>query len=458
MFAPSLFRAYDLRGTVPDQLTPAVAYAYGVAFVRTLTCESVAVGRDSRLSGPELETALICGIQDAGARVTSLGVVPTEVGYFASQHLHIPAIMVTASHNPAEWNGLKSVGPDGQAFTRDDVLGQIYRTMEEVEQPGEYTPETYDHLNLNQQYIEYLQEHWWPKHETPMELVVSANHGPVGSLVDRLTSSLPVIAHRILWDADGSFPQGTPDPLLPRNQAFVRKELANHEAYAAFAWDADADRIFLFDEKGNPFRGAYIARLIIEHLSQTHPDDIYMGEPRVLRPVRDAVVDAGGTYYLTKTGHGFIKQAMREHKALFAGENSAHYFYRDFAYCDSGLITFCILFDLLSQWKEQGITTSAVLAQLTEQYPCSDELNFIVEPGVDLPALLVKNYQGEVDTTEGISLSHPDGWRCNVRASQNEPVIRLVIEATSAEQLQTITEELVTFFTSAGSTLRNDHD
>lgn len=457
IFDPSVFRAYDMRGTYPNQINEEVAYAVGQAFVKVMQAKNVVVGRDVRATGVSLQNALIKGITDAGANVIEIGVISTEMLYFASATLECDGgVSITASHNPPQWNGIKFIGKGAEPITREGKLGEIYKMAEGSERWSEMNKGTVEQRDLLPDYIQYLQK-FVPKNVYPAKIVANPNFGANGKIVDMLVKNLPLEIIRLNWQEDGTFPKGTPDPLLPHQRKEVSEITVKEGANFAACWDADADRCFFFDEKGRFFHGYYVTALLIKHFLSEEPGVPVISERRLQWANRQAAKEGGSTLTLSRTGHGYIKKAMRDNQAIFAGEMSGHYYYRDFFFCDNGLVTFLTALGIFSQELEAGRKVSDLLDYYLTHYPINqEELNFITPKAKEIIAHMTEKYQdAEQDPADGISIEYPE-WRFNLRMSDNEPVLRLNMEAKTAEELKTRLDEVMGIITSFGATLRND--
>ncbi|WP_309717422.1 phosphomannomutase/phosphoglucomutase [Armatimonas sp.] len=456
-FDPSLYRAYDIRGIYPSVINEEFAYICAQAFARVMNAKRVAVGRDVRLSGPTMQKAAMQGLVDLGVEVIDLGVISTEMLYFASGTLDIDGgFALTASHNPREWNGFKFVGKKGQPLVREGKLGEIYADADAATPQKVATPGTITETPLLAQYAEYLQQ-YVPADLPSLKVVGNVNFGANGKFVDAAIAKLPLEMIRLNWNEDGGFPKGTPDPLLPSNRIEVCERIVTESADFGVAWDADADRCFFYDEKGRAFAGYYINALLIEHFLKREPGAAVVIEPRQIWAT-EAVAQAGqGKAVTSRTGHGFIKATMRQANAIFGGENSGHFYYRDFWYCDNGIITFLTVMGLFAEQIKSGGTVSQLLDAYKKDYPASEEMNFITPDAKGIiAALQARHPSAELSQIDGVSLAEGD-WRCNLRMSQNEPVLRLNVEARTPEALETREADLLAFILGNGATLRDDH-
>jgi Phosphomannomutase len=458
-FDPSLYRAYDIRGTYPDVMNERFIRAAAQAFATVMEAKTVAVGRDVRAHGASLQKEAIQALTEMGVNVVDLGVISTEMLYYASGVLDVEGgFAVTASHNPRDWNGMKFVGKAGVPLTREGKLGEIYKEIEEgpegrtADTPGTVTSAG----DLVAQYAAYLQK-FVPAGLEPLKIVANVNFGANGKVVDAVVKNLPLEVVRLNWNEDGTFPKGTPDPLLPSNRKEIEERIVVEGAHFGVAWDADADRCFFYDEKGRAFPGYYINALLIEHFLKRDPGAAVVVEPRQIWATQDTAARLGGKPVISRTGHGFIKAKMRESDAIFGGENSGHFYYRDFWYCDNGIITFLTVLGMFADSIRAGKPVSALLDQFRSQYPASEEINFITDRAKEIIASLQTEYpDAQVTTIDGVSLEMPQ-WRCNLRMSQNEPVLRLNLEARTPDELERRQTELVTFIESQGARVRDDH-
>jgi len=454
----SIFRSYDIRGTVPDQFNEDVAYAVGQAFVAVTGAKRVAVGRDVRASGPDLQAALIRGVLDAGADVLQVGVISTEMLYFASGTLDCDGGMsLTASHNPKQWNGVKFIGKEGLALTKPGTLGDIYAWAQSGQKLTAEIKGTVTDVDLLSRYTDFLRATFLPELYQSLTVVANVNFGANGKVVDQVLHDSLVKLVRLNWEEDGTFPKGTPDPLLPQNRKEIEERIVAEKAAFGVAFDADADRAFFYDEQGRPFMGAHVIAMLAGEFLKRQPGATILHEPRVIWATLDAIKAGGGVPLACRTGHGFIKQAMREHQAAFGGENSGHFYYKDFWYCDNGMITFLKVLGIFARTLRDGGRISGLLDYYRAKYPASEELNFTTDKAAEIMAAAKEQYsQADLDELDGVSLAFPD-WRFNLRMSNNEPVLRLNLETRGDQALlEQKQAELVSFIEGFGANLRND--
>ncbi|SDK79638.1 phosphomannomutase [Microbulbifer yueqingensis] len=445
------FKAYDLRGRVPDELNTDVAYRVGRAFAQFLGARRVVVGHDIRLTSGELTDALTNGLRDAGADVFHIGECGTEEVYFATFHGDFDGgICVTASHNPMDYNGMKFVRSGSRPISGDTGLKDIKRLAEE----NDFAPagsrgelQRYEH---RADFVKHLLGYVDTAELKPLKLVVNAGNGGAGAVVDALAPHLPFEFVRVHHDPDGNFPNGIPNPLLPENRESTSRAVKESGADFGIAWDGDFDRCFFFDENGEFIEGYYVVGLLAEAFLLKERGEAAGGEktkivhdPRLTWNTVDIVRAAGGEPVQSKTGHAFIKERMRKEDAVYGGEMSAHHYFRDFAYCDSGMIPWLLVAELVSR---SGKPLSQLVGERMAAFPCSGEINSRVDdPAVLLEAAEEKYAPGaeSVEHVDGLSVAFAD-WRFNLRMSNTEPVVRLNVESRGDTGLmQEKTEELL---------------
>lgn len=438
------FKAYDVRGRIPDELNEEISYRIGRAYAEFLQPKRVVVGHDIRLSSPAISTALVRGLLDSGVDVYGIGVCGTEEVYFTTFDQGLDGgIVVTASHNPKDFNGMKFVREDSKPISGDSGLKEIQRLAEEnrfAPAPRQGRLQTFDHL---ERYIDHLLGYIDRSALKPLKIVVNAGNGGAGRVIDALEPHLPFTFIKVHHEADGHFPNGVPNPLLEENRAPTIEAIKAHGADLGVAWDGDFDRCFLFDENGRFIEGYYIVGLLASTFLSKHPGARIVHDPRLTWNTIDIVEQHGGTAVMTKTGHAFIKERMRQEDAVYGGEMSAHHYFRDFAYCDSGMIPWLLVSELISQ---AGKPLSALLDERMLLFPASGEINrTLSDPQAVLAALeaAYKNEISSVDHTDGLSVEF-DAWRFNVRASNTEPVVRLNVESRGdAALMREKTQELL---------------
>lgn len=439
------FKAYDIRGKVPSELNTDLAYKIGRAIASYLNADSIVIGRDVRKSSPELSEALAKGIADAGCNVIDLGLCGTEMIYFGTPFLNADGgVMITASHNPPEYNGLKFVkrgsvpmGYDSdlniiEKMVLSNDLGKIAKVKGKVIQK-----------DIMQDFIESLKKFYKPENIKPLKVVVNAGNGCVGPALDQLEKNLPIKMIKVFHEPDSNFPNGVPNPLLPENRESTIKVIKENNADLGVAWDGDYDRCFFFDEKGNFIEGYYIVGLLAKSILKQNPNEKIVHDPRLTWNTIEVVKKAGGEAVVSKSGHAYIKQKMREVNAIYGGEMSAHHYFRDNFYSDSGLIPFLLILQLTS---EEDKPFSQLVEEMVNSYPCSGEINSTIsDPQKKLIQIKEKYSDGIINELDGVSIEYPN-WRFNVRLSNTEPLIRLNVESRGDKKLmEEKTEELLNF-------------
>jgi phosphomannomutase len=431
----SCFKAYDIRGRLGDELNEEIAYRIGRAFACYLGAKRVVIGGDVRLSTPALKQALARGLMDAGADVIDLGLTGTEEIYFATWHLGVDGgIEVTASHNPADYNGLKLVREGSKPISGDTGLNEIKRMAEsreygpEAKMPGHYLQQS-----VEEAYIAHLLTYLDLAQLKPLKLVTNVGNGAAGHVIDALEKrfkqlGVPVSFIKLHHEPDGHFPHGIPNPLLPECREDTTAAVKAYGADMGIAWDGDFDRCFLFDEKGAFIEGYYIVGLLAESFLVKQPGSRIIHDPRLVWNTQSIVTQSGGVAVQSKTGHAFIKERMRSEDALYGGEMSAHHYFRDFAYCDSGMIPWLLVIELLSRRRQP---LSSLVAERIAAYPSSGEINSVLPDPQRAIDRVLAHYQPHatlIDHTDGISLEFA-AWRFNLRSSNTEPVVRLNVES-----------------------------
>jgi phosphomannomutase len=429
------FKAYDIRGRIPDQLNADVAYRVGNATAEYLQAKRIVIGRDIRHSSEELADAVIKGLIDAGVKVLDIGLGGTEMVYFATGHLEADGgIMVTASHNPADYNGLKLVRSESKPISGDTGLFDIQKIAERDERFFGESKGCHGHVDIGQLYRAKLLEFVDLNALKPLKIVVNAGNGGAGPTVDQLEPSLPFEFIKVHHEPDGSFPNGVPNPMLEENRQSTIDAINESGADFGIAWDGDFDRCFFFDENGRFIEGYYIVGLLAESLLKESPGSAIIYDPRLTWNTLETVSASGGRPVQSKSGHSFIKQVMREEDAVYGGEMSAHHYFRDFYYCDSGMIPWLLVAQLVST---TGKPLSTLVDDCMAKFPASGEINREVADVAAAIASISEKYEPNaetLDTTDGISMEFPE-WRFNLRASNTEPVIRLNVESRANEAL-----------------------
>jgi phosphomannomutase/phosphoglucomutase len=431
----SCVKAYDIRGRIPDELNEDVAQRIGRAFADTLGCAQVVVGRDVRIDSPRLAAALTRGLNEGGTAVVDIGLCGTEEVYFQTTHRGVGGgIMITASHNPMDYNGMKLVREGSRPISGDSGLHDIGRLAAE----SSFAPARSHASNLvdadKAAYVRHLLGYARSDTLRPLKIVVNAGNGGAGLVIDELAAHLPFDFVRIHHEPDGNFPNGIPNPLLPDHRAVTSDAVRAHGADLGIAWDGDFDRCFFFDADGRFIEGYYLVGLLASQLLEKCPGGRVVHDPRLTWNTIDMVRQAGGVPVMSKTGHAFIKERMRVENAVYGGEMSAHHYFRNFAYCDSGMIPWLLIAERISR---TGMSLAEMVEARMQAYPCSGEINFCVDDVATTLARVRGHYAGMdsvEDHTDGLSLEFAD-WRFNVRASNTEPLLRLNVETRASESM-----------------------
>ncbi|EAQ98495.1 phosphomannomutase/phosphoglucomutase [Congregibacter litoralis] len=423
------FKAYDVRGRVPDQLNEDIARRIGCAYAEVIKPKKVVVGHDIRLSSPAIKAALTEGLLSQGVDVYDIGLCGTEEIYFATHHADMDGgIAVTASHNPKDYNGMKFVREGSKPISGDTGLFDIKALAEQnrftdADLRGELRP-----LDTEQAYVAHLLSYVDLPGLKPLKIVVEAGNGGAGKVVDLLEPHLPFEFIKLHHAPDGNFPNGVPNPMLEENREPVIAAVKAHNADLGIAWDGDFDRCFFFDAQGRFVEGYYLVGLLAEAFLKRHPGEPVVHDPRLTWNTRAVVEELGGRAVQSKTGHAFIKERMRLENAIYGGEMSAHHYFRDFAYCDSGMIPWLLVADLISS-RDQSL--AAMVEERMAAFPCSGEINRSIEdPGAVL-SMIQERYADsalQFETVDGLSFEFAD-WRFNLRRSNTEPLVRLNVES-----------------------------
>ncbi len=428
------FKAYDIRGKLGTELNEEIAYKVGRAYGQIYQPKTIVIGCDIRLTSEALKQATIRGLNDAGVDVLDLGMTGTEEVYFAAFHLDVQGgIEITASHNPMDYNGMKLVRENARPISADTGLKDIQSLAEseqfiEVEKKG-----SVQKYNILPEFIEHLLTYIDPSKIRPLKLVMNAGNGAAGHVVDAIEEkfkalNIPVEFIKIHNHPDGTFPNGIPNPILVENRDSTRNAVLIHHADMGIAWDGDFDRCFLFDEKGQFIEGYYIVGLLAQAFLLKQAGEKIVHDPRLVWNTLDIIEQYNGIAVQSKSGHAFIKDVMREHNAAYGGEMSAHHYFRDFAYCDSGMIPWLLAILVVSETQQ---SLSSLVEGMIERFPCSGEINFKVEDTQKTIQKIFDHFADlnpAIDQTDGVSLDFGE-WRLNVRASNTEPLLRLNIES-----------------------------
>lgn len=439
----SCFKAYDVRGRIPSELNEEVAFKIGVAIASYFSAKSVVLGYDVRPSSLEILEALAQGIQSQQSEVISIGLCGTEEIYFATNHLNTDAgVMITASHNPADYNGLKIVGSGAKPVSMDSGLAEIKALAEAVEykQGIELRIKAIDIRAL---YLDKILSFVNLEDIKPLRIVTNAGNGCAGPVIDALESQLPVTFIKIQNEPDGSFPNGIPNPLLVENRKITSRAVIEHQADLGIAWDGDFDRCFFFDANGVFIENYYLIGLLSEQLLKSNPKDHIVHDPRLVWNTREEVTRADGIPDQSKAGHSFIKEMMRANNAVYGGEMSGHHYFRDFYYSDSGMIPWLLLLESISN---SGQTLTDLVSERIECFPVSGEINTEVKDPKGLLEKIKEHYlpfNPMIDDIDGYSFEFSD-WRFNLRMSNTEPLVRLNVESRADKELmQEKTEEIL---------------
>ena len=446
------FKAYDIRGKLGAELNEDITYRIGRAFGEYLKPKKIVLGGDVRLTSEGLKLALAKGLQDAGTDVIDIGLSGTEEIYFATSYLEIDGgIEVTASHNPMDYNGMKLVREESKPISGDTGLHDIQRLAEANDFPAVDRSKrgSYQSTSVLKAYIDKLLSYIDLSNFTrPLKLVLNSGNGAAGHVVNAIEArfkqaGVPVEFIKVHNHPDGNFPNGIPNPLLPECRQDTTDAIIAHNADMGIAFDGDFDRCFLFDHQGNFIEGYYIVGLLAEAFLEKHPGSRIIHDPRLSWNTIDIVSQAGGTSVMSKTGHAFIKERMRQEDAVYGGEMSAHHYFRDFAYCDSGMIPWLLVAELL---LVRGKSLQELVSDRMLAYPASGEINSVLQQPKEAIARVLAVYETDalsIDHTDGISMEFAE-WRFNLRSSNTEPVVRLNVESrANVELMQAKTEEIL---------------
>ncbi|HWZ61748.1 MAG TPA: phosphomannomutase CpsG [Steroidobacteraceae bacterium] len=431
------FKAYDIRGRIPDEINESLAYDIGRAYAAFVKPKRVAVGYDIRLSSPQLAAALKRGLLESGVDVLDIGLWGTEGSYFATFAENLDGgIMVTASHNPPDYNGMKFVREGARPISADTGLQDMRALIESGRMPPKaLRPGSERPLDIRGRYLEHLLSYVEPKKLRPLKVVVNAGNGGAGLIIDQIESRLPFEFIKVNNTPDGTFPNGVPNPMLEENRAATAEVVRREKADVGIAWDGDYDRCFFFDEQGQFIEGYYLVGLLAETFLRQEPGARIVHDPRLTWNTLDIVRRAGGTAVLCKSGHAFIKQKMREVDAAYGGEMSAHHYFRKFSYCDSGMIPWLLVLAVMSERRQ---SLHGLVGERMRLFPASGEINRkLTAPAASTLARLRAHYEpraASIDLTDGLSMEFPE-WRFNLRGSNTEPLVRLNVESRGNEAL-----------------------
>ena len=429
------FKAYDVRGKLGTELDDNIAYRIGRAYAQHLKAGRVVVGGDNRLSSESLKKALSQGLMDAGADVVDIGMTGTEEVYFAAFHLDVDGgIQITASHNPIDYNGMKFVGRGAQPISGDSGLREIQEIAESEQFKASARQGSLTRKTIVKDYVEHILSYIDLEKITPLKLVVNSGNGAAGHVIDAIEArfnelNVPVEFIKVHHEADGNFPNGIPNPLLPEKRMATTEAVKSADANMGIAWDGDFDRCFFFDENGEFIEGYYIVGLLAEAFLRKYPGEKIIHDPRLTWNTIDIVTKAGGIPIESKTGHTYIKERMRSENAVYGGEMSAHHYFRDFGYCDSGMIPWLLGMELLCIRKQ---LLSELVKDRVMAFPCSGEVNYKVHDALVCiekvkDFFMKRDEVKNINTTDGLSMEFPS-WRFNLRFSNTEPLLRLNVE------------------------------
>lgn len=438
------FGPYDIRGIYPRDVNEELAYRVGRVLPSLFGMKKVVVGHDIRLSSPSLQEALIRGLTESGCDVLDIGQCGTEMIYFSTVHYGLDGgIMVTASHNPKEYNGMKFVKREARPISGDNGLNDIAKAILE----GEFRPlppkGRAERLDVMEAYIAHILSYVDVKKLKPYRIVANTGNGAAGPIINELEKHLPFEIVKVHNEPDGTFPNGVPNPLRQENREATIQAVRAAKADVGVAWDGDFDRCFLFDENGGFIEGYYMVGFLAEAFLKKEKGGTVIHDPRLTWNTIEIAEQLGGNAVVCKSGHAFIKDKMREKDAVYGGELSAHHYFREFSYCDSGMIPWLLMMELMS--GSGGKTLSELMRDRQERYPASGEMNSKVKDPDAVLAKVEERYgsKGKISRIDGISVEFPD-WRFNLRKSSTEPEIRLNVESRQNRKLmEEKTEELL---------------
>ena len=442
---PSIFKAYDIRGVYPDPLNEEVAYAVGRAFVTLLGCEEVVVGRDMRLSSPAIKEHLIRGLTEQGADVVDIGMVGTDQYYHACATLGRPGVMVTASHNPPEYCGFKMVRNMPYLLSGDSGIQDLRHLVEEEGWGEPLRLGKARTQDVSQGFIDKVLELVDPTQIKPLKVVADTGNGMVGPILQQVYDRLPVELIGIYLDPDGSLPNHGLDPMQPENRADLERRVIEEGADIGFTFDGDGDRFFIVDDRGHFVPGDFVTALMGCYMLERDPGGKVVYDVRCSWAVPDLINQAGGTPLIERVGHSFLKPRIFEEGAVYAGELSGHYYFREFYGADSGIVPSLVMLEMLSK---RGVQLSELLAPLESKYFLSSEINSRVDDPLAKIEALAKRYgDGAIERIDGITISFDD-WHFNVRPSNTEPLLRLNLEALSQGMMEQKRDEVLEFIRS----------
>ena len=433
-----IFKAYDVRGVVPDDLDDALVRAIGGAYARITDDRPILIGRDCRLSSPDLAAALAEGITAQGSDVIDLGLASTDLLYFASGSLDLPGIMITASHNPKQYNGLKFCQPGARPVGEETGLRDIRAIVEEGLTPAAERGSV-EHRDLLDAYVEHVLRFVDVEAMRPMTVVADTANGMGGLVVPAVFERLPITAHYLFRELDGTFPNHPADPLNPENQRDLKTAVLEHGADVGLAFDGDADRVFLVDERAEDVSGSLLTAIVAVSMLRAEPGAKIVHNLICSWIVPETIRANGGTPVRTRVGHSFIKQVMAETGAIFGGEHSGHYYFRDNYRADSGLIAAVVA---LGELSSSGGSLSTLLAPYRKYWDSGEINSTVADQAAKMDELAALHADATLDRLDGLTIEYEDWW-CNVRPSNTEPLLRLNVEARTKELLDDRTAGLL---------------
>jgi phosphomannomutase len=440
----SSFKAYDIRGQLPHEINPEIAYRVGNATAEYLSAKKMILGRDIRASSKELSESMASGLMDAGVDVIDIGECGTENVYYATGELKsCGGVMVTASHNPSDYNGFKIVSENAKPISSETGLLDIRKIAESDKRLISESRGNLEQRDLNQSYVKKVLSFIDPDSLSKLKVVMNPGNGGAGVYAEYISKNIPIEIIKLNFDPDSSFPNGIPNPMIEENRASTSQAVIDNKADLGIAWDGDFDRCFFFDEKGNFIEGYYLVGLLAKSFLIKNRNERVIYDPRLTWNTIDVVERYGGDAIQCQSGHSYIKKSMRDNDAVYGGEMSAHHYFRDFYYCDSGMIPWLLILEMVSKEK---MPLSQMIQKYRERYPVSGEINLKVNNTQTIIDSIKEYYLEDVlgvDETDGIGMEF-EKWRFNLRVSNTEPLIRLNVESYNNESLMNEkTRELV---------------
>ena len=438
---PSIFKAYDIRGVYPDDLNEKIGYAIGRAFVTFLEVDTVIVGHDMRLSGPQMFEAVTRGLTDQGADVIDIGMVSTDQYYYACATFGHAGIMVTASHNPAEYNGFKMVRRMPQLLSGDEGIQDMRRLVESEAFPAPQRKGSITPVDTSEGFLNKVLSLVDVSSLKPLKVIADTGNGMVGPILTQVYEHLPAQLTGMYLEPDGSLPNHGLDPLQPENRAELQQRVVDEGADVGFAFDGDGDRFFTIDDRGQFVSGDFLTALMGQYYLQRYPGAKIIYDVRASWAVPDLISQAGGIPLMERVGHAFIKQRMAREDAVFAGEVTGHYYFRDFFFADSGIVPSLVVMEMLSK---KDTKLSDLLRPLEAEYFISGEINTRIstDPKEKMQELAEAYKDGEIQWYDGISVTYDD-WHFNVRPSNTEPLLRLNLEAKSRDLMEETRDQVL---------------